>query len=246
VNLSHLSTSSKLALTLFSLIILIGLVVSSFYVNFSLDTSPLFSLPSVEYIRLKYSSPPLKRALLTSMKKFITSDAERQIVISWLDRGGYRSGYYESVEPILQLRCVPCHGQGTTRANVSLRNWGDLAPLALGHGMSRESLVAQTHYHLFGIGVIILFSALLFSRLSVSEKLKASVISLSFLALIVDISSWWLARRYDVAVYAILAAGITMIFMVVLMNISALWAMWNSFGKKQKRGEVRLKVVNSK
>ena len=226
MRLRNLSFGAKLSLTFFLFIFIAGAMISAMLVNHSLNEESYFSPPSIQYIKAKYSFPPLKRSVMTNMKEYLENEEEQNIIINWCDSGAKRDVFYTEVEPVIKNRCIQCHGEGSTRGDISLLNWSDIAPLSLENGVETEKLMKQTHYHSFGIGALVLFVSLIFCATSYSKRIKIIAISISFSSMIIDLSSWWLCRVSEHFAWSIWFFGGIMVMSLVLLPMMSLRDMW--------------------
>jgi hypothetical protein len=82
------------------------------------------------------------------------------------------------------------------------------------------------HTHIQSIALIFLVLGLVFSFTSIAEKLKYLVISLPFVALVVDFGSRFLAKYYPNLVYMMLLSGAILGFSFAIMILLPLYDMW--------------------
>ncbi len=200
----------KFSISLLVVTLSAGLLASQFLVSQSLHGGDHWTWPSMEQLRLKYAASPLERAILTQMAQYLDKPTEAAPVVAWSRAGGERSTYYEHVAPVLSRRCLRCHGGESTRGDVDLSTWGDLAPLALSRGPAWGDLLRNTHLHLFGISLLLFLAGVLLWCSRWSRWLQLGLPLLAFVALLADIGGWWLSRHFEPAIYLVMSGGLLM------------------------------------
>ena len=207
--LSRFSWEIKFALTLYVIALLIALGFSGLAVQKSRlgEQAPWSDTGIFEAIIHHYSWSPLKSAASGSMSSYFDSATEQKVIIEWCDQGAPRRGFYEQVEPVLDKRCIRCHGAGGARGGVSLVHWMEVSPLASGHGPTTKVLLKQTHSHLFGFALIFGSLGILVSMTGGRRLTKILLIGLPFLAILLDVGGWWLARVSTAGGYCVVVGG---------------------------------------
>lgn len=226
LKLHCLPVAIKTAITLFLAVLIIGNGLSGLLVTFSLHNSETSAIFTIDLIKAKYTEPPLKRAVLTSMRQYVSDEKELHQIVAWCDSGGHRTTYYQQVEPLIRKNCLHCHGTGITRANISLHNYSDLETLATGRGISVNKLLRQTHYHIYGIGLLVFFVSILFGLSSASEAMKKIVVWALFSFFIIDIFAWWLSKLSGIFAYCIIFFGGMLIPAMFIISLYCLYDMW--------------------
>ena len=216
----------KLCISLMIVTLSAGLLASQFLVSQSLHGGNHWDWPSVEQLRLKYAASPLERALLSHMAQYLDKPAEADVVVAWCRAGGERHGYYERAAPVLNRRCLRCHGGESTRGDVVLSTWGDLAPLALKRGPAQADLLRSTHLHLFAISMLLLLAGVLLWPSRWPRWLRLGLPMLTFVALRADIGGWWLARHFESAIYLVMSGGLLLTMGMTACLGLALFDMW--------------------
>jgi hypothetical protein len=98
--------------------------------------------------------------------------------------------------------------------------------LAQDTGKSVSRLVSLSHTHVLATLPVIFILAFIFSFTRFSEKLKAPLMAFSFLAIVLDIGSWWLAKASGSLAALVLVGGVSLALSFLLLIVSSLWDMW--------------------
>lgn len=169
---------------------------------------------SVEDIRIAYSGSKtdtrLEAALKGPMAGMLPGE-ERARIIAWVRQGGEEGTFSQTVQPILQNRCLGCHN-GSNPHIPTLTSYQEVKNLAqLDTGMSIGTLVRVSHIHLFGLTFIFAFTGLIFSHAYVRRNyIKSIAVAMPFVAIILDIMSWWLTKVSTPFAYVVFAGGALM------------------------------------
>lgn len=229
VSLWQLPFSTKILFTLFLLLIGIGYTMSIVYLLLA-EVTPhqKMGMDAVQGVVHKYygkrDATKLQSSLRGEMGDFITP-AERGTIAKWVSGGATRKGY-ASVEPILARNCLACHGEGgqtprlTTYEDVIVLTKADL-------GESIRRLAAVSHVHLFGMAIIFVLTGLIFSLCELREGIKAVVVSTPFLAMLLDIGSWWLTHYETIFAYTVIAGGVLLSAAVPIQICVPVYQMWS-------------------
>lgn len=169
---------------------------------------------SVHDVQIAYSGDKtntrLEAALNGPMRGMLPED-ERATVIAWVRDGGSKQHYDAEIKPIVEKRCLGCHG-GNNPHIPSLARYDELMSFGqLDTGMSIGTLVRVSHIHLFGLTFIFGFMGLIFSHAHLrSAALKTIIICVPFLAIFLDIASWWLTKVSISFAYVVVVGGALM------------------------------------
>lgn len=168
----------------------------------------------------------LETALLGSMSGMAPPEDIKRI-IAWVRAGAEESEFVAEILPIMQANCHACHN--ASNGNLpSLQTYADVAQLTGGnHGVSIGTLVRVSHIHLFGLTFIFAIIGFIFSHAYVRQpQLKSVLIALPFLAIILDIGSWWLTKVSVVFAYTVLAGGFVMGVSFAMQWLISMYQMW--------------------
>jgi hypothetical protein len=157
------------------------------------------------------------------MRQYLPDEEEYRSMVQWLESDRI-SEDYDSLElgdfapaEIIAVRCLHCHNRDGAEAAeadpekvVPLEYWDDVKKVAFPKNLDPvplSILVTSTHTHALTIPLVALVTSLLFLATAWPKGLRYGVVLLFFLALLLDVGSWWLARVWMPACYLILGAG---------------------------------------
>lgn len=212
--LKHLNTSAKLALSFFLLSIIIGTISALIMLGLLLTHQESgFAIPSVENIKIKYHYPALVSAMKTSMYQYVADDADIETVSTWITSGKSEADYEKNVAPIMNTACVSCHNPTSTMTGampgLPLTSYKEVVSHSEA-GYSWVKMAKQAHVHLFGIGTFLAIVSLIFAFASFRPWIRNTIISVGWIALILDVLCWWLTKYELGFAYVIVGAGAAM------------------------------------
>jgi hypothetical protein len=182
----------------------------------------------------------LESALRGPMSTMLPAD-ELATVIDWVQKGSKRDGYETVIRPVLDERCLACH-DGSNPHLVNLSGYDDLKKVTeQDTGADIFTLVRVSHIHLFGISFIFFILGLIFSHAYVRPVwFKCLVISLPFVAVMTDVSSWYFTKLYHPFAWVVMCAGATMGLCFAFMWVVSMYQMWVSAkpGKVAERDRI--------
>ena len=97
---------------------------------------------------------------------------------------------------------------------------------------SAKALVRVSHVHLFGISIIFLLTGGIFTFSAIPPGWRALIVALPFLAIWVDIGSWWFTRFEPIFAYTVIAGGALMGLSLAVQIGIPLWEMWRGIDEK--------------
>lgn len=170
----------------------------------------------------------LESALRGPMSTMLPVD-ELNGIVDWVQKGSDRGTYETVVRPVLDQRCMSCHDG----SNPHLANLGGydnvLKTTEQDKGADIFTLVRVSHIHLFGISFIFFILGLIFSHAYVRPVwFKCLVITLPFVAVLTDVSSWYFTKLYHPFAWVVMAAGATMGLCFAFMWVVSMYQMWIS------------------
>jgi len=170
----------------------------------------------------------LESALGGSMSAMLPRD-ELVPVVDWVKAGADRAAYEKLVRPTLDKRCMGCHdGSNPHLANLSgYDNVKKMTERDTGTGVF--TLVRVSHIHLFGLTFVFFIVGTIFSHAYVRPVwFKCAVIALPFLALTLDVSSWYFTKLFHPFAFVVMGAGATMGLSFAFMWVVSMYQMWFS------------------
>jgi hypothetical protein len=170
----------------------------------------------------------LESALRGPMSTMLPAD-ERNIVLAWAAEGSPRPVYDKSVAPLLEKRCMTCH-DGSNPHLPNLSGYDNLKKVTeKDTGTAIATLVRVSHIHLFGVTFIFFLVGLMFTNAYVRPVwFKCTVVALPFIAIMVDVSSWYLIKIFHPFVYVEIAAGALLAMSFAIMVLVTLYQLWFS------------------
>ena len=184
----------------------------------------------VEGISAKYhgstSGTRLEAALKGTMADKLTAE-EREQVFQWIRADATADGY-KKIEPIITQKCGVCHNAQSGLPISSLTSFQEVQKVTkTDTGLSVLQLTRVSHIHLFGISILFLLTGAIFSLSETPIWFRVSVLIIPYLAIIMDIGSWWVTKYYDpVFAYIVLFGGAFMGLAMACQIIISLWEMW--------------------
>ena len=231
LSLRRLPVTLRVLFSSFLIVIGIGYLSALSYL-FLVDVEPHREAGKgvVEGISAKYhgstSGTRLEAALKGTMADKLTTE-EREQVFQWIRAGATADGYTK-IEPIITQKCGVCHRAQSGLPISPLTSFQDVQKVTkTDTGLSLLQLARVSHIHLFGISILFVLTGAIFSLSETPIWFRVSVIIIPYLAIIMDIGSWWATKYYDpVFAYIVLFGGAFMGLAMACQIIISLWEMW--------------------
>ena len=185
---------------------------------------------SVQDLIIAYSGSKedsrLEAALKGPMIDMVDPEDAARITV-WIHDGASEAGYQDVVQPIIEGNCIACH-DGSNPHIPNLAKFDVLQELtAVDTGVSVYTLVRVSHIHLFGITFIFFIMGFIFSHALIKPIwVKCVVIGVPFLAIILDIMSWYLTKINPGFAWVVYLGGIAMALSFAFMWITSMYQMW--------------------
>ncbi len=228
---NQVPTSLKTLYTMILIVLGIGYVfalIQIYEVQAGRDGRPGLS---VEDIRIAYSGSKADTRLEIALKGPMAGmlpGVERQRIFDWVRKDkASESAYQADIKPIVETRCKACHN-GANPHIPSLISYNELSKMVvLDTGVSVGTLVRVSHIHLFGITFIFGFMGLVFCHAHMrSRVLKNVIIAMPFVAIILDIASWWLTKVSTPFAYVVVVGGGLMGISFAVQWLVSMYQMW--------------------
>lgn len=168
----------------------------------------------------------LEAGLRGSMSVMLPKE-EADVILKWLAEGTERAQFEPTIRPIVDKRCLVCHdGSNPNLPNLSgFDNVMKVTEADTGTGVF--TLVRVSHIHLFGLTFVFFLVGLIFSHAYVRPVwFKAAVMVLPFVALVLDVSSWYFTKLYHPFGYVVIAGGGLLALSFTFMWVVSIWQMW--------------------
>jgi len=171
-------------------------------------------------------------------------------LIFWLENGGKEEDFAKSelaqagdqpAKQVIADQCIECHNaDGGDMEDVPFAATAESEPefasvekvatpdyeRQQSGPQSTKKLVHVTHAHILAIPVFTLIVGVLFLMTGCGSSVKLILGPLPMLAVVADISSWWLARFYEPFIYVIAASGAVFGATYGLQILCILASMW--------------------
>jgi hypothetical protein len=231
ISLRDLPVTLRALFSSFLIVIGIGYLTALSYL-FLVDVEPHREAGHelVEGISAKYhgstSGTRLEAALTGTMADKLTAE-ERDQVFQWIRAGATADGYAK-IEPILTQKCGICHSAQSGLPISPLTSFEDVQKVTrTDTGLSLLHLARVSHIHLFGISIMFVLTGAIFSLSVTPIWFRVSVLVIPYLAIIMDIGSWWATKYYDpVFAYIVIIGGAFMGLAMACQILVSLWDMW--------------------
>ena len=168
----------------------------------------------------------MESALRGPMAAMLPPD-EAKALVSWVQNGADRATYETFVRPMIDKRCMSCH-DGSNPHLASFSGYDNVKKVTeQDTGTDIFTLVRVSHIHLFGISFIFFIMGTIFSHAYVRPVwFKSVVVGLPFVAVAVDVSSWYFTKLYHPFAWVVMAAGAVMGLCFAFMWVVSMYQMW--------------------
>lgn len=162
-----------------------------------------------------------------SMEQFLTVQGDKEKILTWIQDGAERPGYEEVVKTILTENCVRCHNPAGLQRFTPLTSYEEVMVVTqIDRGEPVALWARVAHTHIQSIGLIFLILGAAFCLTSVPERWKIAVVTLPFVALLVDFGARFLAKYFPQTVYVMMFSGAFIGALFAVMILVPLWDMW--------------------
>jgi hypothetical protein len=170
----------------------------------------------------------LESALRGPMATMLPRD-ELNNLVEWARAGSPRATYDTDIKPTLEKRCLTCH-DGSNPHIPNLDGYDNVKKVTeVDTGTPLFTLVRVSHIHLFGLTFIFYIMGSVFSHAYVRPVwFKCTVIALPYVAILMDIGSWFITKVIHVFAIVVMAGGVLMGLCFAFMWLVAIYQMWFS------------------
>jgi len=202
-----------------------------YHTNAGRDGDP--STLSYEDVVIAYSGSgkgsKIEAALRGPMAAMLPAE-ESKTIIAWVQQGAERAPYESDIKAVFEKRCLSCHDG----SNPHLSNLGNFESVKKvteqDTGTDIFTLVRVSHIHLFGMTFIFFIMGTIFSHAYLRPVwLKSLVVVLPFIAIAMDVSSWYFTKLFHPFALMTMAAGGVMALSFTFMALVSMYQLW--FGK---------------
>src|SRR6476619_3052362 len=168
----------------------------------------------------------LESALMGPMSSMLPPD-DRQVVLTWVQEGASRASFDKDVKPLFEKRCLSCH-DGSNPHLPNLSSYDDVKKVTeKDTGASISTLVRVSHIHMFGLPFIFFIVGLMFTHAYVRPVwLKCAIVGLPFVAMTLDVSSWYFTKLYHPFAWVVIGSGAVMGGCFAFMWVVTLYQLW--------------------
>jgi hypothetical protein len=225
------SISEKLLDTIFLLTIGLGYLFAlahMYYSHEGRDGQPGLSVQDVEIAYYgEHQQTRLGAALNGSMGGNLEFPEQKEIIFTWIKNGTDVDEFNANVAPIMSENCVACHSEDSGMGLPSLINYEEVMKLTHSDtGASIQSLVRVSHIHLFGIAFILFFVGRIFILCEMAPMIKRVMVVVPFLAILLDILSWYATKIIPGFSYVVIASGGLMGLSLAGQILISIYQMW--------------------
>jgi len=230
--LNRLVLGYKLAITLFVINVLLGLLFAQIEVRYQLEMKD--GEPGISFtdFRLFFQGDPTQNRLQAMiegpMRNKFANSAEVQTIHDWIADGTLQADYESDVAPILAARCVACHGPGGEQAQAPLTTYDQVTRYTMVYdtGISYDSLAKNSYLHLVAMTCFTGLLSALFYLTHYRGAWKQVVMALAFFMIFINVLSWWSAKQSLFFIHIVMASGLIFAAMIVVMAVMTLLDVW--------------------
>jgi len=170
----------------------------------------------------------LESALRGPMATMLPHDEMNSIVL-WVQDGADRGRYDREIKPLLDRRCMSCH-DGSNPHLPNLSGYENVKKVTeRDTGANLSTLVRVSHIHLFGLTFIFFIMGTMFSHAYVRPVwFKCAVVALPYVAIVMDVSSWYFTKLFHPFALVVILAGALMALCFAFMWVVTMYQLWFS------------------
>ncbi len=170
----------------------------------------------------------IEAALRGSMSAMLPRE-ELNSLVSWVQEGADRGKYEKDVRQTLEKRCITCH-DGSNPHLPNLNGFDNVQKVTeRDTGTALFTLVRVSHIHFFGLTLVFFIMGTIFSHAYVRPVwFKCAVVVLPFVALTLDIGSWYFTKIYHPFAWVVIIGGALMGLAFAFMWVVSMYQLWFS------------------
>jgi hypothetical protein len=168
----------------------------------------------------------LEAALRGSMSAMLPRE-ELVPLVSWVQEGSERARYEKEIRATFERRCLACH-DGSNPHLPNLNGYDNVQKVTeRDTGTALFTLVRVSHIHFFGLTFVFFILGSIFSHAYVRPVwFKCTVMAMPFLALTLDIGSWYFTKFYHPFAWVVMLGGALMGLAFAFMWVVSMYQMW--------------------
>lgn len=168
----------------------------------------------------------LGSAITGIMEPNLKHKSDKEVILDWIQDGADKPSYDEKIAPILNRDCIICHTTAVNPALPDLTNYQGVSEVAHSGGATVPSLIRVSHIHLFGIAFILFFIGKMFILCDINVHLKRIAVVIPFVAMLIDVLSWFITKAIPEFAYVVVASGALMGISMGLQILLSIYQMW--------------------
>jgi hypothetical protein len=247
ISFKDVSVNERILNTVFLLAIGVGYLValSNLYLTHQGrdDKEGLSIQDVVVYYHGSQAQTRLGNAITGIMEPKLKVKSDKEVILKWIKAGADEAGYNEKIAPILNKDCVGCHSADASPL-PDLSNYAGVSEVAHAGGATVPNLIRISHIHLFGITFILFFVGKLFILCKLNVYVKRVALIMPFLAMFIDVSSWFITRHIPDFAYVVVISGALMGISIAMQLLITVYQMWFFSNKETVEETAVEKVVN--
>jgi hypothetical protein len=229
IRFRDISVSERILNTVFLLAIGVGYLValSNLYLTHQgRDSKEGLSIEDVVvYYHGSQAQTRLGNAITGIMEPNLKVKSDKDVILKWIKAGADEAGYDQKIAPILNRDCVTCHSADASPL-PDLSNYAGVSEVAHAGGATVPNLIRISHIHLFGITFILFFVGKLFILCDINIYVKRIAVIIPFLAMFIDVLSWFITRHVPAFAYVVVISGALMGISIGMQLLISIYQMW--------------------
>jgi hypothetical protein len=233
-----ISVSERILNTVFLLTIGLAYLVALVNMYYTLQGRDGKAGLSIDDVVISYygssNQTRLGNAIKGIMEPNLRFKSDKDVILKWIQRGAAETEYTEKVAPILNRDCIMCHTPSINPSLPDLTHYETVSKVAHAGGATVPALIRLSHIHLFGIAFILFFIGKIFLLCDINVQVKRVAVVIPFVAMLLDVLSWFIAREISAFAYVVILSGVLMGLSMGLQILVSIYQMW-FFTVKQDR-----------
>jgi hypothetical protein len=232
LTLSRLSLGNKLAVTLFLISVVLGFGFGHSNMKQMLqskDGEPGVSILDIQYFFTGVPDRPrLQPVLNDRVHRDLIPAGDRETLVAWAVNGVPVEEFDDTIAPVLQARCVQCHGPEGAQSYFPVATPAELRPYAepADTGIDYQRLAELSSIYTLVTASILGLLCALFLATRFEGAWKELLVFLPFVALLINVLSWWSTKQAPLFAHIIMASGLIGAVLVAAVIVMIFLDMW--------------------
>lgn len=168
----------------------------------------------------------LETAITGIMEPNLKYQGDKDVILKWIHQGAGEPEYREKIAPILNRDCIVCHSPEINPSLPNLTHYRGVMEVVSAGGATLPALIRVSHIHLFGIAFILYFIGRIFILSDINVALKRITVAVPFIAMLLDVMSWYVTKYFPGFAYVVVSAGALMGISMGAQILISLYQMW--------------------